>query len=621
MRPARLDAPPVGRRTDMGGSGASGEGRRSCRCTAAARRCALLAGCGGGAGGALRPKCAPSRVAGPSPRRTDTTAASSCDGFCADTPTFLTPQMWSRSLPRSSPRRRPRASPAPAVVDPGRQCACRVSHDGAEPFVTVTSTADGSAPDRRTREREHRAGRARGHRQGDHGRLSVDGRQRLHDPYCESDRPEHFNPESSISHRVRSSACSSASCPAAISVWLHARQPARPGAHRSPPACRRIPVACRSTSAARRSGGSDSSPTGSTARQVHRRLRLDPDELAPSRAPSALRPWIVWAIRSRSSARPSATPTSGSSSSDGRGHGADFRRMVAREAASSCRRRLLRCRGGAQGTPSGMRRNRPPPPASSSIRRPISMPSCSSTTTTRRPLPPRPGRAGGAPPTPSAQEVRTLLANASVANRAPPRSAAPVDAGRVTVPSSPPTAHSAWRVRDGPVFGADVSLQKARTAAFYSGTGGSAVPRPPTSCSLARRSISRGGGLHALLADPLNELIRSSRRHRPLGPIRRPADLPRHSARPRGGRAAGRFADRSGGNLSRPFYPDGVEARPPAPLSSPATRWACSPWACSSIWSTTTSSSTSPSRSASFPTWAGLPGNAASCSRTTGGGA
>jgi hypothetical protein len=33
------------------------------------------------------------------------------------------------------------------------------------------------------------------------------------------------------------------------------------------------------------------------------------------------------------------------------------------------------------------------------------------------------------------------------------------------------------------------------------------------------------------------------------------------------------FSDRAGGNLSRPYYPDGIDDNPPGPLSKPAGQW------------------------------------------------
>jgi uncharacterized protein GlcG (DUF336 family) len=88
------------------------------------------------------------------------------------------------------------------------------------------------------------------------------------------------------------------------------------------------------------------------------------------------------------------------------------------------------------------------------------------------------------------------------------------------------------RAPDGPIFGTDVSLQKARTATFFSS------------------------------ATAAQELLAA------------PAPIPRYVERVRAflkdptaltGKFA--FADRSGGNISRPYFPDGEVAQPPGPFS------------------------------------------------------
>ncbi len=104
---------------------------------------------------------------------------------------------------------------------------------------------------------------------------------------------------------------------------------------------------------------------------------------------------------------------------------------------------------------------------------------------------------------------------------------------------------------DAPIFGIDVSLQKARTAAFFSNAaaaddllgatvnpalnGGMAVPDPMVSDFVDR--------VRTFLNDP--------------------AALTGTVA----------FADRSGGNLSRPFFPDGERGTDNGPLSRPFNEW------------------------------------------------
>lgn len=91
------------------------------------------------------------------------------------------------------------------------------------------------------------------------------------------------------------------------------------------------------------------------------------------------------------------------------------------------------------------------------------------------------------------------------------------------------------RSPDAPIFGIDVSLQKARTAAFFSS---------------ARAATS-------LLANPsadVNMFVQATR------------DFLGDQTALTGTFA---FADRSGGNLSRPYFPDGEVGRPNGPLSRP----------------------------------------------------
>jgi len=127
------------------------------------------------------------------------------------------------------------------------------------------------------------------------------------------------------------------------------------------------------------------------------------------------------------------------------------------------------------------------------------------------------------------------------------------------------------RTRDGPVFGADVSLQKARTATFFSGTG--------------RQDGKSSAEFLRSLPDPLY-----------LAPLSEPVDVtqlttldePKPSfanylialkiflGLPEALESSGSviaFSDRSGGNLSRPDYPDGPKNGPPGPLSKPNGEW------------------------------------------------
>jgi len=136
-------------------------------------------------------------------------------------------------------------------------------------------------------------------------------------------------------------------------------------------------------------------------------------------------------------------------------------------------------------------------------------------------------------------EVRVLISNAlRVAMRAraqirnPAASAARVS---ISVVDSNGVVLGIARSVDAPIFGTDVSLQKARTAAFFS--------RPDAAQILTNAGhgafieAARAFGLPTALSDGIA------------------------------------FSDRAGGNLSRPFYPDGIDGNPNGPFSVPISVW------------------------------------------------
>jgi uncharacterized protein GlcG (DUF336 family) len=104
------------------------------------------------------------------------------------------------------------------------------------------------------------------------------------------------------------------------------------------------------------------------------------------------------------------------------------------------------------------------------------------------------------------------------------------------------------RTPDAPIFGTDVSLQKARTAAFAS--------RPTTADEL--RSVDAIELIPGVLTIPA------------LGTY---ADAVQAFIGPTALADGIAFADRSGGNLSRPFYPDGINGNTNGPLSKPFEVW------------------------------------------------
>jgi uncharacterized protein GlcG (DUF336 family) len=94
------------------------------------------------------------------------------------------------------------------------------------------------------------------------------------------------------------------------------------------------------------------------------------------------------------------------------------------------------------------------------------------------------------------------------------------------------------RSQDAPVFGIDVSLQKARTAAFFSSADAGA--------KLSQGNASSGGAFSADYASAFTSFT--------------------------GGQSLDgsfAFANRSVGNLARPFFPDGIDRYGNGPLSLP----------------------------------------------------
>lgn len=105
------------------------------------------------------------------------------------------------------------------------------------------------------------------------------------------------------------------------------------------------------------------------------------------------------------------------------------------------------------------------------------------------------------------------------------------------------------RSRDAPVFGIDVSLQKARTATFFSSAAAAAdLQGAPDAQYLANGENS-----------PIGAYVTRAR-----------SFLSAPTALADGAIA---FADRSGGNLSRPYYPDGVTGTQNGPFSKPFADW------------------------------------------------
>ncbi len=157
----------------------------------------------------------------------------------------------------------------------------------------------------------------------------------------------------------------------------------------------------------------------------------------------------------------------------------------------------------------------------------------------------------------TAPEVRELLGQAlKVANRARAQIRRPLNSpARVTISvvDSNGGVLGIVRSRDAPVFGIDVSLQKARTAALLSSAGGGAL------LTALPEAVYLDGGLSVLATSAPGDYVRAARTFLNL-----PAAFT-------DGTVA--FSARTAGNLARPFYPDGVEGRAPGPFSKALEDW------------------------------------------------
>ena len=149
-----------------------------------------------------------------------------------------------------------------------------------------------------------------------------------------------------------------------------------------------------------------------------------------------------------------------------------------------------------------------------------------------------------------ASEVETILREAlTVANKARAQIRRPLGtSARVTVTVVDSQGHIVGmaRTEDGPVFGADVSLQKARTATFFSSRDAGAFLQSVTEPT---RYLDSNLMVKAEIA--IADYVEAARTF--IGP----QALQDGTA----------FSDRAGGNLSRPFYPDGIQGNPHGPFS------------------------------------------------------
>jgi uncharacterized protein GlcG (DUF336 family) len=161
-------------------------------------------------------------------------------------------------------------------------------------------------------------------------------------------------------------------------------------------------------------------------------------------------------------------------------------------------------------------------------------------------------------------EVRTLMREAlAVANRARAQIRRPLGTqARVSISIVDTNGEvlALARTRDAPVFGIDVSLQKARTAMFYSSAAAAdgllgLAPAEYFSITLGDDRAT----LSVIGETTITSYVQRTRDF--LGMPTALAD------------GAIAFSDRAGGNLSRPFFPDGLQGTNPGPFSRPFDNW------------------------------------------------
>jgi uncharacterized protein GlcG (DUF336 family) len=157
-------------------------------------------------------------------------------------------------------------------------------------------------------------------------------------------------------------------------------------------------------------------------------------------------------------------------------------------------------------------------------------------------------------------EVRALLRAAlGVTNRARAQIRLPLGSqARVTIAVVDTQGEilGMVRARDAPVFGADVSLQKARTAVFFSSDSAAAfLSSLPDAAYLALENTGPAIAEQIVFDDYVGD-ARSF--------VADPAAF---------GDGAIAYSTRAVGNLSRPFFPDGIDGAQAGPFSKPFAKW------------------------------------------------
>ena len=152
----------------------------------------------------------------------------------------------------------------------------------------------------------------------------------------------------------------------------------------------------------------------------------------------------------------------------------------------------------------------------------------------------------------TAAEARQLLASAlDIANRSRAQIRRPSGSNAqvsISVVGSDGEILGIVRTPDAPVFGLDVAVQKARSAAFFSHPGSGA----------ALLALPDANYLNPVATSPIAAYVGTTRSF-----LNRPTALSDGLA----------FSARSIGNLARPMFPDGVASTGNGPLSKPYAAW------------------------------------------------
>ena len=172
-------------------------------------------------------------------------------------------------------------------------------------------------------------------------------------------------------------------------------------------------------------------------------------------------------------------------------------------------------------------------------------------------------------------EVRVIMQEAlKTANRARAQIRRPLSTPArvsVSIVDTRGKALAIARTRDAPVFGTDVSLQKARTAMFNSGAyaAGDLLGAPaPTPLMTAAAADYLSDVVDLTAGTVALDVVATRPFADTLARVRGFLGLPTAFAD-----GAIAFTDRAGGNMARPYYPDGVDGTPPGPFSYPIAQW------------------------------------------------